>query len=283
MLMSSTSQKSIHILSVEVGLYQNSGANMVQQLAYGLAHANEYLNWYDVNSFENVVFKVAIGSNYFFEIAKLRALRLLWKTIAAAYGIKSNCHIMATPSRRNKTVYDYNVNLVRSTSECMSAILGGADTICNLPYDSLYRKDNEFSERIARNQLLILKKESYFENTENPVDGTYYMATLTQQLAEKALVLFKEIEASGGFLTQLLNNTIQKKIKESAQKEQKRFTENDEILVGTNAFKNTDERMKEQLQLYPFVKTKSRKTLIEPIIPRRLAEEVEQSRLKNEK
>lgn len=276
-------------LTVEVSLYQNAGANMVQQLAYALAHANEYLNYLNNSSLLKEVFKsfemnfkISVGTNYFFEIAKLRALRMLWKTLAAEYQINNNCHITATPTKRNKTLYDYNTNMLRTTTECMSAILGGANIICNLPYDAIYHKDNEFGERIARNQLLILKHESYFDKVDNPSDGSYYIETLTNQLVEKALDVFKNIENKGGFLKQLKEGTIQRKIKESTNKEQLQFDNGEEILLGTNKHPNLNDRMKNELEIYPFVKTNQRKTLIEPIIEKRLAENLEQKRLKNE-
>ncbi len=276
--------KTVRVLSVDVSLYQNAGADMAQQLAYAVAHANEYLNVFTSATKQSVVitFKVSIGTNYFFEIAKLRALRLLWQTLSAEYGIASDCHIIATPTKRNKTLYDYNTNMLRTTTECMSAVLGGADTVINLPYDAIYHKDNEFSERIALNQLLILKNESYFDKVANPADGAYYIESITQQLAEKALLLFKSIESGGGFLKQLKNHTIQKKIQESANKEMARFNDGREILVGTNAYKNENDKMKDTIELYPFLKINPRKTLIQPIIEKRLAEEVEQKRLDDE-
>lgn len=280
--------KNTSCFNVDTCLYQNAGANMVQQLAYGLAHANEYLNHLD-SRIDNptkqtlkVNFNIAIGNNFFFEIAKLRAFRLLWKTLASEYQIFSDCHIVATPSKRNKTIYDYNTNMLRTTTECMSAILGGANSICNLPYDSIYHKDNAFGERISRNQLLILKHESYFDKVSNPADGSYYIEDLTSQLAEKALALFKSIEATGGFLKQLKAGTIQRKIKESAGKEQKQFDAGEDVLIGTNKYQNPHDKMKDDLELYPFVKTHQRKTLIEPIIEKRLAENIEQLRLKND-
>lgn len=271
-------------LSVDAISYQNSGATISQQLAYALAHANEYLNAFRNNpaSIENVIFKISVGSNYFFEIAKIRALRLLYASLAKEYNVSRTCHIIALPSKRNKTLYDYNVNMLRTTSECMSAVLGGADTICNLPYDSLYHKSNEFGERISRNQLLILKHESYFDSVTNASDGSYYIESLTTQLAEKALEIFKDIEKGGGFLAQLKEGTIQKKIKESAAKEQKAFDDGEKVLLGTNKHPNKEDRMKHNLELYPFLKTKPRKTHIEPIIERRLAEKLEQERLDNE-
>ncbi|TAI49299.1 methylmalonyl-CoA mutase subunit beta [Flagellimonas allohymeniacidonis] len=278
----------VSCLSVDLSLYQNAGANMVQQLAYSLSHAHEYVNHFQSETTSGVeesfpmTFKVAMGGNYFFEIAKLRALRWLWNSLTDAYGIAPDCHILAFPSRRNKTLYDYNVNLLRTTSECMSAILGGANTVCNQAYDAIYHKDNEFGDRIARNQLVLLKEESYFDEAHKASEGTYYIESLTKQLAEKALVLFKQIEASGGFLEALKKGIIQQKIKESAAKEQQRFDEGQTVLVGTNKFQNSEDRMKGDLELYPFVKQRSEKTLLEPIIEKRLAETQEQKRLDHE-
>lgn len=279
-----------NLLSVDATLYQNAGANIVQQLAYALAHANEYLNHVchpelseglHKQNFK-LTFQLATGPNYFFEIAKIRALRKLYATLAKEYNTIETCHIIATPSKRNKTLYDYNVNLLRSTTECMSAVLGGADTVCNMPYDALYHKSNEFGERISRNQLLILKHESYFDTVSNPADGTYYIESLTDELADKALQLFKEIEKGGGFLQQLKEGTIQKKIKESAEKEQKQFDSGELKLLGTNYHPNKNDRMKNDLELFPFVKHNPVKTLIAPIIEKRISEIIEQERLNQE-
>lgn len=275
------SKSTLRFLNISSGIYQNAGANMVQQLAYSLAHINEYFNRIP-NINQPITIEVSLGTNYFFEIAKLRALRLLFTTLAKEYNHNFDCHIIATPTKRNKTLYDYNVNMLRTTTECMSAILGGANAIANLPYDALYHKDNEFGDRISRNQLLILKKESYFDAVNNPADGTYYIESLTEQLAEKALLLFKEIEEKGGFITQLIEATIQRKITESAQKEQELFDSGKETLLGTNKYPNKNDRMKHDLELYPFVKQNPRKTLIVPIIEKRLAEKLEQERLGQE-
>jgi len=272
---------SISTISINGGLYQNAGANMVQQIAYSLAHANEYFNRIPDIS-KPLVFQISVGSNYFFEIAKLRAFRILFKKIAQEYGHHLDCHLLVTPTKRNKTIYDYNLNMLRTTTECMSAILGGADAISNLPYDTLYHKDNEFGDRIARNQLLILKNESYFDKVDNPADGSYYIESLTNQLAEKAMVLFKDIEGKGGFLKQLNEGVVKRKIQESADLEQNLFDSGKETLVGTNKFPNKNDKMKHDLELFPFVKIKPRKTLITPIIEKRLAEKLEQERLSSE-
>ncbi|WP_425077036.1 methylmalonyl-CoA mutase subunit beta [Psychroserpens sp. S379A] len=275
-------------LSINASLYQNAGANIIQQLAYALAHANEYLNHFDkkldLTSKEQlqVVFNVSVGTNYFFEIAKLRALRVLWKTLASEYNANPECHIFALPSMRNKTIYDYNTNILRTTTECMSAILGGANTINNLAYDVVYHKSNEFSERISRNQLLILKHESYFNTVNNPADGTYYIESLTNQILEKALELFKDIEENGGFLSQLKNGTIQRKIKESATKEQAQFDEGKLVLLGTNKHPNKEDKMQHELEIHPFLKTNPIKTLIEPILQKRLSNRLDTNRLEEE-
>jgi methylmalonyl-CoA mutase len=274
--------QNISFISVDGGLYQNAGANIVQQIVYTLAHANEYFNRI-TTLFHPIVLQVAVGSNYFFEIAKIRALRQLFSIIAEEYGHNKHCHIIATPTRRNKTIYDYNVNMLRTTTECMSAILGGADAVANLAYDALYHKDNEFGDRIARNQLLVLKNESYFDKVHNAADGAYYIEELTQQLAEKALALLKDIEANGGLLHQLKEGTIQRKIQESAAKEQELFDSGKEVLLGTNKYPNKHDKMAHDLELYPFVKANPRKTLISPIIEKRLAEKMEQERLEQEK
>ena len=275
------SKSTVSFLTISSGIYQNAGANIVQQLAYALAQANEYFNRIPAIN-QPITIEVAVGTNYFFEIAKLRALRLLFNTLAAEYNHNFDCHIIATPTKRNKTLYDYNVNMLRTTTECMSAILGGADAVANLAYDAIYHKDNEFGDRISRNQLLVLKHESYFDKVNNPADGAYYIETLTEQLAEKALELFKDIEKNGGLISQLIDGTIQRKINESAQKEQELFDSGKEVLLGTNKYPNKNDQMKNDLELYPFVKQNARKTLITPIIEKRLAEKLEQERLNNE-
>ncbi len=275
------SKTSIPFLTISSGIYQNAGANILQQLAYTLAHINEYFNRIPAIN-QPITVEISVGTNYFFEIAKLRALRILIKTLAFAYDHNLECHIIATPTKRNKTVYDYNVNMLRTTTECMSAILGGADGVVNLPYDALYHKDNEFGDRIARNQLLVLKHESYFDKVNNPADGAYYIESVTEQLAEKALELFKDIEKNGGLISQLIDGTIQRKINESAHKEQELFDSGKEVLLGTNKYPNKNNHMKNDLELYPFVKQNTRKTLIVPIIEKRLAEKIEQERLSQE-
>ncbi|MCF6182037.1 methylmalonyl-CoA mutase subunit beta [Lutibacter sp.] len=278
----STKIKKHHLVGINSKLYQNAGANTVQQIAYSLAHANEYLTQFGGEIVNQIQFNIAIGNNYFFEIAKIRAIRYLYNLISNTYNKNTIAQVFAQPSFRNKTIYDYNVNMLRTTTECMSGILGGTNTIANISYDNVFHYPNEFGERIARNQLLILKEESYFKNAQNIATNSYYIEEITNQLVEKSLTIFKEIEKSGGFLKQLKEGTIQRKIKENAQKEQQLFNENKLILVGTNSFKQENESLKNNLEKHPFTKKNYKKTSIIPIIPKRLAEEVEQIRLKNE-
>lgn len=269
-------------ISINASLYQNAGATIPQELAYTLAHLHEYLHHFQESKSLNFTFLVAVGSNYFFEIAKLRAFRLLYTTLAKEYGVEEELNIIAQPTKRNKTIYDYNVNMLRTTTECMSAVLGGANAVCNLPYDTLFHKNNEFGDRISRNQLLVLKHESYFNLVDNPSDGAYYVEHLTQQFAEKALEIFKHIEQGGGFIQQLFDGKIQQKLKDSAAAEQQLFNEGKLILLGTNKHPNHEDCMAQDLELYPFIKQKPRKTLIAPIIEKRLAETIEQQRLNEE-
>ena len=280
--------KNTNQLYINLSHYQNAGATIIQQLAYTIAHVNEYLNHIESSTPEKskqslkITFNVAVGSNYFFEIAKLRALRQLWNMLANTYGVNPDCKIVVTPSKRNKTIYDYNVNMLRTTTECMSAVLGGANIIYNQPYNQLFQESTEFGERISRNQLLILKNESYFDAVNNPSDGSYYIEQLTSQLGEKALELFKNIEANGGFLNQLKEGTIQRKIKESAQKEQTAFNNGEITLLGTNKHPNQADKMKDALEKQPFLKIEKRKTMVEPIIEKRISEKLEIKRLNEE-
>ncbi len=278
------------LFSIDTTLYQNAGATIVQQLAFALSHAAEYAKIINQSAAlspeakKNIplYFKTAVGGNYFFEIAKLIALRRVWAELAPMYNIAAHCHIFAEPSKRNKTLYDYNVNLLRTTTEMMSAALGKADTLCNTPYDAIYHDENEFASRIARNQLLLLKHECFFNRVTNAADGAYYIESLTRQLMEKARSLFEQIEAGGGFLKQLETNTIQRLINQSATKEQERFHAGHSVLIGVTKYPNPGDQMATEIERYPFSAPSIEKTRIEPILEKRLAEKLESERLKKE-
>ena len=276
-------EKFNNVIIVNSGLYQNSGANIFEEIAFTLSHANEYLNHLNGKCANKIAFNISMGSNYFFEIAKLKALRLLWSTITKEYNNEINFpHIIAKPSKRNKTIYDYNNNILRTTTECMSAILGGANTISNITYDSIFNNKNEYSDKIALNQLLIIKHETYIDKVKNAADGSYYINSLTNTIAEESLRIFKDIENNGGFISALEKNIIQKRIDKSHRIEQELFNNNKEKLLGINIFADIDQKIKSEINKPIFTKSNTRKTKIKPISEIRLAEEIELSRIKNE-
>ena len=274
----------LNTICVDVSLYENAGAGIVQQLAYALAHTNEYIYKLNKNILTNIHFIFSVRGNYFFEIAKLRAFKILIKALFKEYNIEnSNIEIFVQPSLRNKSIYDYNVNMLRTTSECMSAILGGANTISNISYDQVYHKSNEFGERVSRNQLLILKEEANFKDGRLFAEGSYYIECISNQLAEKGLELFKKIEKSGGFLKLLKEGTIQNKIATKANKEQEKYNSKEISFLGTNLYPDSSNKMLNDLELYPFVKQRNIKTLTVPITRNRLSETYEKGRLNKEK
>lgn len=250
---------SIFVLSVNVDVYQNSGANTVQQVAYALAHVNEYLTRFGENISNKIQFNFSTGSNFFFEISKTRAFKYLYNLILTKYNSSENVQIYSGPSLRNKIVFNKELNKLRSISENTSAIFGGVDTISSSSLEGF---------------------ESVKETFTDIATDSYYIESITKQLAEKALSIFKEIEKSGGFLSQLKEGTIQRKIKENAQKEQQQIDSKELILAGSNP-KELD-KTNFDLALNPLKKIHPRKTLIIPITPHRLTEKLEEKRLKNE-
>jgi methylmalonyl-CoA mutase len=283
-ILNAISKTTSQTICVDVSLYENAGAGSVQQLAYALSHTNEYLENLAEGAVKNIHFIFSVRGNYFFEIAKLRAFRILIKALFKEYNLTDNhIEIFVQPSLRNKTIFDYNVNMLRTTSECMSAILGGATTISNISYDAVYHKSNEFGERISRNQLLILKEEAGFNEGQFFAEGSYYIESITNQLAEKGLALFQQLEKKGGFLKLLKDGVLQQKITEKARKEHAKFDAQELRLLGTNLHPNASNQMLTDIELYPFVKQRNIKTLLTPINRNRLSEAYEKERLENEK
>lgn len=263
-----TFEKSI---AVQGEVYQNTGATHVQQLAITLAHSVEYLETFGPEIADKMYFRFAVGSNYFFEIAKLRAFRFLWKLILEQYNVESEALIYTTNSLRNKSKLDRYNNVIRSSVEANAAILGGSDIINIQSYDSLY-ETTDFGLELAAKQQLLLQKESNLDQFTDPVAGSYYVESLTNQMAENALELFKTIQNAGGFTKALENETIQDFIYTSAKKEQKEFDANEINLIGVNKFKNPDEKL-EKSKKEKVVKA----ALFVPIVPSRLAEKIEKN------
>lgn len=266
--------------------YQQAGANTVQEIAYALAHAREYLLRASDNTTPNSwvgvpTFRLAMGGEYFSDISKIRALRQGWALLAKAEKFPTACRIWVHPSLRNKTQYDYNTNLLRTTLECMAGILGGADLISNLPYDAVYQPANAFSDRLARNQLLLLRHEANLDKVTNPADGAFFIEHLTNQFGKKALELLKTLEKGGGLIAQLKNHNLQQKIRQSANSEQAAFDANLRVLVGSNLHPNPQDRLP-GLPISAKRNTSVHRTEIEPLLTRRLAQPYETKRSQNE-
>jgi len=267
-------KKRTSYIYIDNRIHQNAGATIPQQLSFALSQAVDYLS--RINSSTEsveVVFHVALGSNYFFEIAKIQALKTVFSAILSVYDFKIKYKVIAEPSQRNLTIQDYNVNMLRSTIAMMAGILGGSDVLNNLSYDTAFNKPNEFGDRIAQNQLLILKKESFFDQVTNPAEGSYYIEQLTQEFAEHALNDFKEIEGKNGFMSLLLDEEIQKRISKSAQREQDLFDRGELVLIGVNRYQDFDAPKTKSTRI---VEKHNDKTLIDPIRVIRLSEKIEQ-------
>jgi len=193
-----------------------------------------------------------VGSNYFMEIAKLRAARVLWTTLIEPY--KPTCDgafqisINTVASSWNKTLYDPYVNMLRSTTEAMSAALGGADSIALKPFDIAYKQEDEFSSRINRNTQIILKEESYFDKVVDPAAGSYYIENLTNSIIESAWKLFQDVENGGGFTALIENGKIKAEIEESARKRDMDIATRKYILLGTNQYPNLNESMLDKIE-----------------------------------
>lgn len=251
-------------------LYQNAGANHVQQIALALAHGVEYLEKLGSNSAKKIYFKTAVGSNYFFEIAKLRALRKLWNVILKEYEKEAETYIYAETSLRNKSLLDIQNNLIRTGLEASAAIQGKADVVYVRPYDEL-RTESPLSQELASKQQLLLQKESYFDKFYDPIAGSYFIENLTDLFCKNALDLFKNLESEGGFLKGLFEGSIQKMISKSAEKEQKAFDEGKLILVGVNKFRNPTDK----IETVPQPIQNETRVLVQPIIPKRLSSKTE--------
>lgn len=229
----------------------NSGAYIVQELGYALAWGNEYLHQLveagvDVDlAARSIKFYMGVSENYFMEIAKFRAARLLWAEIVKQYEPKCDCSckmiVNAQTTTYNKTMFDSYVNLLRTQTETMSAALAGVHSIVVTPFDAVYEQPTEFSERIARNQQLLLKEESHFDKVVDPSAGSYYIEELTHSLADVAWKLFLKVEEEGGFLAAVKAGTVQDDINATNDKRHADAAKRKEFILGTNQFPNFTE------------------------------------------
>ncbi|HPR62382.1 MAG TPA: methylmalonyl-CoA mutase family protein, partial [Prolixibacteraceae bacterium] len=257
--------------------FRNAGSSIVQELGFSLAMGAEYLtllteaglNIDDVAC--NVKFNFGVGANYFMEIAKLRAARMLWAKVVEAYGPKCECSakmlIHSENTIFNKTVYDPYVNMLRTQTEAMSAVLGGTDSMTVLPFNAIYEESTPFSERIARNQQILLKEESHFDKIADPAAGSYYIETLTDSISEQAWKLFLDVQEKGGYVAAFKEGFVQAQVNATAAKMDSAIATRRENLLGTNQFPNFTEYMQKELDTEVFSKKvcKSENAVAEPL------------------
>ncbi len=246
------------VICVNGDHFHNAGATITEELAFSLASGAEYLTrltekGLSVNQVApNIRFRLAAGSNYFLEIAKFRAARLLWAQIVKAYGPSrdevAKMTVHAVTSRWNMTMYDPYVNMLRSTTESMSAIIAGIDSLTVLPFNESYEKPSDFSERIARNQQLLLKEESYLDRVADPSAGSYYIENLTNSLAAEAWKLFLEVDAMGGYLEAVSQGFIQERISATAARRDAGIASRKDTLLGVNQYPNFAEKVETNIK-----------------------------------
>ena len=246
------------VLAVNAFLFNNAGAYISQELGYALAWGNELMAKLTEAGFtadevaKKIKFNFGISSNYFMEIAKFRAARWLWAEIVAAYKPACECACKmvahAQTSEWNMTVYDAHVNLLRSQTEAMSAALAGVDSITVRPFDKIYQTPDDFSERIARNQQLLLKEECHLDKVVDPSAGSYYVEVLTNSLADVAWKLFLEVEEKGGFSVAVNAGEIQNAVNASNVARKKAVATRREILLGSNQYPNFTEVAADKIQ-----------------------------------
>jgi len=222
-------------LLVDVSLHQNAGANIAQQLGIALAKANEYVNVLGKSALEKVYFKFAIGSNYFFEIAKLRAFQILWQNFISHYQLDTKAFVLCKSSMRNKSTLDVENNLIRSTIEAAATFIGNADALFIADYAHWGANDPNVQET-AYKQQLVLVQESLLNQFDDPMAGSYYVESITEFLVKQAWKNFQDIEKEGGYIQSLKDGKTQKQIIAQAQKEQEAFDKGKIVLIGVNKF-----------------------------------------------
>lgn len=281
-------------IAVNASALNNAGAYIVQELGYALAWGNEYLSEMVEAGVEptlaasKIKFNMGITENYFMEIAKFRAARLLWAEIVKQYEPKCDCAckmcVNATTTTYNMTMFDSYVNLLRTQTETMSAALGGVHSISVVPFDAVYETPTDFSERIARNQQLLLKEESHFDKVVDPSAGSYFIEELTTSLADVAWKLFLKTEDEGGFLEAVKKGFVQDDINATNAKRHDDAAKRKEFILGTNQFPNFTETSegKSPMSCSCGCSSKNEETPFKAISSSRLAADYEQLRLQTE-
>lgn len=292
--------ESFHPQCIDVTNYHEAGANVSMEIAFALSTAVDYIDLYDgkvsaEDFIKRVRFNFPAGQYYLMEIAKFRAFRYLWYKITREYTCneelgKANIH--ATTSKWTMTKYDPNVNMLRETTEAMSAVLGGVDELTVLPFDVLTKEPNEFSYRIAKNVQLLMKEECHFDTMVDPAGGSYYIEKLTSMIIEKAWEIFLAIQANGGMTKSIESGVVFNYINAVKAKKDKNIDFRSNILVGTNQYPNIGELLsKSEERTYKYedsdemskiIGTNCAKAVITPINTYRAAEAFETIRMATE-
>lgn len=286
----------IRVVGVEAYAFNDAGSSSVQELGFALAMGSEYLNLLTEMGFtpeeaaRRIKFTFAISSNYFMEIAKFRAARMLWANITKEYGVAKECcqkiKVHAVTSQWNQTVYDSYVNMLRATTEAMSGAIAGVDSMEVLPFDYQYREPGEFSNRIARNVQSVLKEESHFDKTVDPAAGSYYIENLTASIAEEAWKLFKQVEEKGGYTKAFMEGFIQAEVKAVSTKKDHNIATRRDTILGTNQYPNFNEKADKDITLDVVTRganwEKSKNAIAEPIEKYRGAQAFEALRFATE-
>lgn len=242
---------SLRCLAVDSDILANAGAFIYQELGYALAWGAQWMTLLTEAGrsadevAKRIKFNMCVSSNFFMEIAKFRAARMLWAQIVKQYGADEAAAKMlvnATTSRFNQTIYDAHVNLLRSQTETFSACVAGVDSIVTTPFDTPYKTPDAFSERIARNQQFLLKEESHMDKVVDPAGGSYYVEELTVAIAKEAWKLFLATEEEGGFFACTGEGKVQKAVNASCEKRHTDVARRKEILLGTNQYPNINEK-----------------------------------------
>ncbi len=260
--------KKLSHIPVNGSLYQEAGCNQVNELALILAHLNEYFNYLNALQALNekpIQLTVSVGGDFFTEIAKLRALRKLVNLLNDSYQTKNQIHLHAQTTMLNKSEKDAYTNLLRSTTEAMSAVIGGTNSLSVFGFDEPYSIANEFSSRMAINQQHILKDESYLNKVADIAAGSYYIEQLTDQLAHQAWEKFKELESKGGFVSGIESGSIQQMIAKDFDALKENYKNNKAVLIGVNKYPNAKDTQQT-------LKTKSVADDGKRITPKRLTE-----------
>lgn len=240
----------LHTVSAAGHLYHDGGASAVQELAITLAAAVNHLRELEGRGLDvatvapRIRFGFSVGTHFFMEIARLRAARLLWSRIVEAAGGDAEAQKMTIhvrTSRFTKTVLDPHVNLLRTTTEGMSAVMGQVDSLHVAPFDEPLGLPDSFSRRIARNTHTMLREESHLDLVADPAGGSWFVETLTQQVAEEAWSVFQDIEAAGGVVEALKNGMIQEAVASTAADRRKDLSRRKDVQVGTNQYANPTE------------------------------------------